>query len=98
VAIFNIQDNAFVGEMVAWINEAENILKSSASHHPQSMDLLESANQTIQTILSKMSLIKIFGYFSTVCSIFLQCYASGDVQSPRLLRDCLWIFAWRQLF
>jgi len=46
----------FVGEMVAWITEAENKLRrTSAPYHPQSMGLVERSNQTIQAILSKMS-------------------------------------------
>jgi len=46
----------FFGEMVAWITEAENILRrTSAPYHPQSMGLVERANQTIQAILCKMS-------------------------------------------
>jgi len=46
----------FVGEMVAWITEAENILRRTrAPYHPQSMGLVERASQTIQAILSKMS-------------------------------------------
>ena len=48
--------SGFVGEMVAWITEAENILRrTSAPYHPQSMGLVERANQTIQAILTKMS-------------------------------------------
>ena len=42
--------------MVAWIIEAENILRrTSAPYHPQSIGLVERTNQTIQAILSKMS-------------------------------------------
>jgi hypothetical protein len=47
----------FVAEMVAWITEGENIFRqTSAPYHPQSMGLIERATQTIQAILSKMSL------------------------------------------
>ena len=46
----------FVGEMVSWITEAENILRrTSAPFHFQSMGLVEKAHQTIQAILSKRS-------------------------------------------
>jgi len=45
-----------VGEMVAWITEAEYILRrTSAPYHPQSMGLVERANQIIQAKLNKMS-------------------------------------------
>ena len=46
----------FVGEMVAWITEAEKSLRrTSTPYHLQSMGLVERANQTIQASLSKMS-------------------------------------------
>ena len=45
-----------VGEMVAGITEAENVVRrTSATYHPQSVGLVEGADQAIQAISSKIS-------------------------------------------